>query len=128
MSGAGTTNVAGNLVLIGGDSSDGTATNETGGDVIIRGGSGGAGTGVAGSVALQTAGETTRFEVDDTGIAFFNGTTVAQQNGTGETTGFVAGSGTGVNDDSTFTGNVGSTAYRISDVVKALKNYNLLAA
>jgi hypothetical protein len=35
--------------------------------------------------------------------------------------------GSGVNDQSTFTGNVGSTAYRINDIVKALKNQGLLA-
>jgi hypothetical protein len=52
----------------------------------------------------------------------------AQQSGTGETVGFTAGSGTAVNDDSTFTGNVGSTAYRISDIVKALKNHGLIAS
>jgi hypothetical protein len=52
----------------------------------------------------------------------------AQQSGTGETVGFTAGSGTAVNDDSTFTGNVGSTAYRVSDVVKALKNHGIIAS
>ena len=52
---------------------------------------------------------------------------VVQPSGTGETVGFTAGTGTGVNDSSTFTGNVGTTAYRISDVVKALKNAGLLA-
>lgn len=61
-------------------------------------------------------------------LGFFNATPVVQQNGTGETVGFVAGTGTAVNDDSTFTGNVGSTAYRISDVVKGLKNLGLLAS
>lgn len=60
-------------------------------------------------------------------IGFFNATPVVQQSGTGEATGFVAGSNTAVNDDSTFTGNVGSTAYRINDIVKALKNLGLLA-
>ncbi len=60
-------------------------------------------------------------------IGFFNATPVIQQSGTGETTGFTASSGTAVNDDSTFTGNVGSTAYRINDVVKALKNLGILA-
>jgi len=60
-------------------------------------------------------------------IGFFNATPVVQQSGTGETTGFTAGSGTTARDDSTFTGNVGSTAYTISDIVKALKNLGLLA-
>jgi len=50
-----------------------------------------------------------------------------RQSGTGETVGFTTGAGTAVKDDSTFTGNVGSTAYRISDIVKALKNTGLLA-
>lgn len=60
-------------------------------------------------------------------ISFFGAVAVIQQAGTGTTAGFTAGTGTAVRDDSTFTGNVGSTAYRISDVVKALKNYGLLA-
>ena len=60
-------------------------------------------------------------------IGVFGTTEVDQQSGTGETTGFTANAGTGVNDDSTFTGNVGSTAYRINDIVKALKNYGWLA-
>lgn len=68
--------------------------------------------------------------LDDTGtdkIGFFGATPVAQPSGTGETTGFTAGTGTAVNDDSTFTGNLGTTAYRINDVVKALKQLGLLA-
>lgn len=65
---------------------------------------------------------------DGSQIGFFNTTPASQQSGTGETTGFTAGAGTGVNDDSTFTGNVGATAYRINDIVKALKNYGLLAS
>jgi len=60
-------------------------------------------------------------------IGFFNATPVVQQSGTGEGTGFTAGSGTTTRDDSTFTGNVGSTAYRINDIVKALKNLGILA-
>jgi hypothetical protein len=53
--------------------------------------------------------------------------TVVQGSSTGETAGFTAGSGTAVKDDSTFTGNVGSTAYRISDIVKHLKNAKIIA-
>ena len=60
-------------------------------------------------------------------IGFFNATPVTQPNGTGEATGFTAVGGTAVNDQSTFTGNVGSTAYRINDIVKALKNLGILA-
>ena len=50
-------------------------------------------------------------------LSFFNSTPVTQPSSTGEATGFTAG-GTAVGDSSTFTGNVGSTAYRISDIVK----------
>ena len=60
-------------------------------------------------------------------IGFFNATPVVQQSGVNETTGFTAGSGTAVNDVSTFTGNAGSTAYRVNDIVKALKNLGILA-
>lgn len=68
------------------------------------------------------------FEVDSTGVGFFAATPVAQQATTGTVTGFTAGSGTAVNDDSTFTGNSGTAAYTIGDIVLALKNYGLLAA
>lgn len=61
-------------------------------------------------------------------LGFFGASPVPQQSTTGTTTGFTAGSGTGVNDDSTFTGNTGSSGYTIGDIVLALKNYGLLAA
>jgi hypothetical protein len=61
-------------------------------------------------------------------IGFLGAAAVIRQAGTGETVGFTAGGGTTVTDSSTFTGNVGSTAYRISDIVKALKNLGLMAA
>jgi len=58
--------------------------------------------------------------------AFHGATPVVQHSTTGETVGFTAGGGTTVTDASTFTGNVGATAYRLSDVVKALKNKGIL--
>lgn len=61
-------------------------------------------------------------------IGFFNATPVAQQSTTGTTTGFTAGVGTAVLDDSTFTGGSGSKAYTVGDIVKALKALGILAA
>lgn len=114
------TNISGgDLYVFGGGGASGSAGNAHGGNVHVRGGEA-FGTGVDGDVYIGDA--------NTVGIGFFDATPVSQQSGTGETTGFTAGSGTAVNDDSTFTGNVGSTAYRINDVVKALKNYGLLAS
>lgn len=59
---------------------------------------------------------------------FYGVTPVVQPSTTGTTTGFTAGVGTAVLSDSTFTGNTGSAAYTIGDIVKALKNLGLLAA
>ncbi|MGE4102878.1 MAG: glycosyl hydrolase family 28-related protein [Pirellulales bacterium] len=82
-----------------------------------------------GTVAASSTTFTTRIAIlNDGKMGFFGATPVAQQAGTGEATGFTAGSGTGVNDASTFTGNVGSTAYRVNDIVKALKNLGFLTA
>lgn len=76
--------------------------------------------------------------VYSTGVDTFATTTFAsfgrtlvgsvQQSTTGTATGFTAGAGTAVNDQSTFTGAVGSTAYRVSDIVRALKNVGILAS
>jgi len=52
----------------------------------------------------------------------------SQQSTTGTATGFTAGGGTTVTDASTFTGATGATAYRISDIVKALKAVGILAS
>lgn len=65
---------------------------------------------------------------DGDNAGFYGTDPVAQPSSTGETGGFTAGSGTSVNDDSTFTGNVGSTAYTVGDLVKHLKNTGLLAS
>lgn len=61
-------------------------------------------------------------------LGFFNATPVEQRSTTGTTTGFTAGAGTAVLSDSTFTGSVGSTAYTIGDVVRALKELGFLAS
>jgi len=139
--------VSGNIVA-GGDGAtpsantvrgaNGSGTDIAGANLTVAGGRG-TGTGAGGHLIFQTAAAggsgsslnslATMLELtDDSKIGFFAATPVVQQAGTGETTGFTAGSGTAVNDDSTFTGNVGATAYRISDIVKALKNYGLLAS
>jgi hypothetical protein len=61
-------------------------------------------------------------------LGFYAATPVVQQATTGTATGFTAHSGTTVRDDSTFTGGSGTKAYRVSDIVLALKNLGLLAA
>jgi hypothetical protein len=75
----------------------------------------------AGTVVVKTA---------SAALGFFSATTpVAKQTGTGTlTTGFLSATGSPVLAGSTFTGNVGSTTYTISDVIKALKNYGLLVS
>lgn len=116
---AASTNITGGPITItAGAGASSSAGNAHGGDISLDGGQG-YGTGNDGAIKIApTRGQ----------LSFFAATAVAQQSGTGETTGFTAGAGTGVNDDSTFTGNVGSTAYRVNDIVKALKNYGLLAS
>lgn len=59
-------------------------------------------------------------------LSFFNVTPIVKYNTTGDQTTGAAGSTTGVFLNTTFTGNNGSTAYKIGDVVAALKGYGLL--
>jgi hypothetical protein len=61
-------------------------------------------------------------------FAAFGATRVIQPATTGTATGFTAGAGTTVTHLSTFTGNTGSAAYTIGDVVLALKQLGWLAA
>jgi hypothetical protein len=82
----------------------------------------------AGNIVLATGTGTKIGTATSQKLGFFNAAPVVQQAGTGETTGATGGSGTTVHTNATFTGNVGSAAYTISDVVKALKNLGLLAS
>lgn len=82
----------------------------------------------AGNIVLATGTGTKIGTATGQKIGFYNATPVIQQATTGTTTGFVAGSGTAAKDDSTFTGNVGSAAYTIGDIVRALKNLGLMAS
>lgn len=59
-------------------------------------------------------------------VGMFGAAPVDQQATTGTTTGFTAGAGTAALDDSTFTGNTGSAAYTVGDIVLALKNLGVL--
>jgi len=61
-------------------------------------------------------------------LAFWGATPTTQYSTTGTSLGFVSGSGFAVQDDSTFTGNVGSTAYRVSDIVRCLKICGIMAS
>ena len=61
-----------------------------------------------------------------TTAGFYNATPVVQPADAGETTGYSAVGGTNVDHQDTFTGNVGSAAYTINDIVKALKNLGLM--
>jgi hypothetical protein len=61
-------------------------------------------------------------------LAFYNSTPIVQPSTTGTSIGHTAGVGTTVTDDSTFSGNTGTKAYRINDIVRALKQLGLLAS
>jgi hypothetical protein len=61
-------------------------------------------------------------------LALWNATPIVQPSSTGESTGFTAGAGSAVDHLATFTGNVGTKAYTINDIVKHLKNIGALAA
>lgn len=61
------------------------------------------------------------------GVGFFGATPIQQPSTTGETGGFTAGAGTAVKSDSTFTGDIGDTAYTLGDIVAHLKSLGLIA-
>lgn len=61
-------------------------------------------------------------------LGFWNATPVIQPATTGTVTGYTSVGGSAVLSQSTFTGNTGSAAYTIGDVVLALKQVGILAA
>lgn len=61
-------------------------------------------------------------------IGFFGTTPVVQPASTGATGTVAAGATTNVFTNTTFSGGIGTTAYTVTDVVKALKQLGLLAA
>ena len=61
-------------------------------------------------------------------LAFHGQTPGTQHSSTGEINGVVTNSGGSLHIDSTFTGNVGTKAYTLSDIVKSLKNKGLIAS
>ena len=76
----------------------------------------------AAQISLPTGGGV----IIEKNIGFFGETPVAQQETTGTTAGFTANSGTALNFSTTFTGDIGSTAFTCGDIVRALKNLGLL--
>lgn len=60
-------------------------------------------------------------------LSVFNATPVVQYATTGTVLGFTAGAALPVLSDSTFTGNIGATAFTISDIVRCLKLYGYMA-
>lgn len=61
-------------------------------------------------------------------IGLWNATPVVQYSTTGTATGFTAGGGTTATHLSTFTGNSGTKAYTVGDIVLALKTCGIMAA
>lgn len=72
------------------------------------------------------------FRIESSGtaamIGFLGASAAVRYATTGTSTGFTAGAGTTVTHLSTFTGNSGSTAYTIADIVLCLKTCGLMAA
>lgn len=117
-------NVDGNTTMAGNLTFDGavgqTITGPTGASFTISSGA------VGETLAVATPTYGNIIEIQGPNMAFFRSTPVGQPSSTGETSGVTAGTGTSINDDATFTGGVGSTAYTVSDIVKHLKNLGLL--
>jgi len=110
--GTGHTGLTSHTVLIGGSSINNSGAG-TAGQILISGGA-----------SADPHWHTATSQV----LGFYGVTGVVQPTTTGTTTGYGAGVSTAVTIDGTFTGNTGSTAYTIGDVVNALKKLGLMAA
>jgi len=83
--------------------------------------------GTSGSIFDLTQGNTVSLKAQ--AVGFYGATPVTTQpTAHAVTTGFAAGSGTAVLSGSTFTGNTGTTAYTLGDIVAALKSLGLIAS
>jgi hypothetical protein len=122
--GGATSGVGGAVAIAGGAAANG---GSNGGAVTIDGGAknGGGADGVT-----TIAGTRGDLLLSRTGgkIGLFGAAAVVQPSSVGEIAGFTAGVGAAVLVDSTFTGNSGTKAYTISDIVKHLKAVGALAA
>jgi len=77
---------------------------------------------------FNSGGASTLIQLRDGKLGLYGVAPVVQHSTTGEATGFTVGGGTPVTHTSTFTGNTGTKAYTIGDVVKALKQVGLMAS
>lgn len=101
------------------------STSATTGCLIILGGMG---IGDGKNIGLGTTTGTIIGTSNSQKLGLWGVSPVVQPNGTGNTTTSAAGSTTNVFTNTTFTGGIGSTAYTVGDVVKALKQLGAMAA
>jgi hypothetical protein len=91
--------------------------NSAGGDIVFRTST------TVERMRIATGGAITLANVS---TGFFGASAVAQPSSTGETTGWTSGGGSAATSTDTYTGNSGTKAYTLNDVVKHLKALGLL--